>query len=1056
MIHRILEFSLRQPVLVALGVTLLVGIGLWSARELPIDAVPDITSPQVQVNTEVAALAPVEVEERVTRLIEMELGGLPGVTEMRSLTKFGLSQVTLQFEDRVDIYRCRQLVSERLQGVLDRLPPGAAPRLSPISTGLGEILYYTVSWQPAATNRPATRDEQLMELYEAQEFVVKPFLRATPGLAEINSVGGLERQVVVEPDVQKLRDANLTFGELADVIGANTENTGGGIINQGGRKFIVRAAGKVESEAEIANLPVKFGAAVQPLLVRDLAAVRLGSAVRTGAATENGAETVLGTAMMLAGENSRIVAHRVGERLKLLRDKLPEGIEVRVCYDRSELVDHTVSTVKKNLLEGALFVVVVLLALLGNWRAALIVATAIPLSFLCALIGMTRFGISGNLMSLGAVDFGLIIDGAVVIVENIVRQLALRQHRLGRTLSIEEQAHTVLGAAKQVGDPMFFGVLIISVVYLPLLSLTGIEGKMFRPMALTVMLALGGALVIAMTLMPVLCAWLLRGRMSEADNFLVRGMKQAYAVTLQSSLRHRWLVLGGAGFLFALAVFVFTRLGAEFVPKLDEGSTTMMLYRPVGQSLEASVADQLQTERLVLERFPEVAGLFARIGTSAVATDPMPANEADFYISYRPRAQWRQVDGRIVSKPELAEQIGAEIRKRMTNTDLIIAQPIEMRFNEMLEGVRADLSVKIFGPDFDVLEPLAEKVRGILQKLPGAAAVEFETEGRPPMLTLAVKRDVLVHYNLTAAAVNNAVATALAGRTVGQLSHDQHVHEIVVRLRGDLRSDWVQIRGLPVRVGEHGLVRLGDLVDLKTVDTVEPIRRDDGKRRAALMVNLKTSDVEGFVRAAEAALKAQVPMPEGYTLEFGGQFEHLVEARARLAVVVPAALLFIFVLIFMAFGSVRQALLVYTGIPLALTGGIFALWWRDMPFSITAAVGFIALSGVAVLNGVVLVSYFNQLREEGQELIAAVVEGALTRLRPVLMTAAVASLGFLPMALATGAGAEVQRPLATVVIGGIISSTFLTLVVLPVLYARFEQKKGPADSTRTTVGATAA
>lgn len=1040
MISQILEFSLRQRVLVVLGVALLAGVGLWSARELPIDAVPDITSPQVQVNTEVPALAPEEVEQRVTRPIEMELGGLPGVTEMRSITKFGLSQVTLQFDDGVDIYRSRQLVSERMQGVLDRLPAGAAPRLSPISTGLGEILYYTVAWRADATNRPATATEQLMELYETQEFVVKPFLRATPGLAEVNSIGGKERQVVVQPDPVKLKAANLTFAELADVLAANTENAGGGIINQGGRKFIVRAASKVESETEIADLPVKFGAGVAPLRVRDLAEVVIGSGLRTGAATENGEETVLGTAMMLAGENSRIVAHRVGERLKELQALMPTGMEVRVKYDRSELVDRTVTTVKKNLLEGALFVVLVLLALLGNWRAALIVACAIPLSFLCALIGMTRLGISGNLMSLGAVDFGLIIDGAVVIVENIVRQLGHRQHRLGRSLTVEEQAHTVLSAARQMGSPMFFGVLIISVVYLPLLSLTGIEGKMFRPMALTVMLALGGALVISVTLMPVLCAWFLRGKISEKDNVLVRLMKSAYSATLQRALRWRWAVAAGAGAIFAASVFTFTKLGSEFVPKLDEGSTTMMLYRPVGQSLEASVADQLQTERLVRSKFPEVAELFSRIGTAAVATDPMPANEADFYVSYQPRSTWRKVDGRTPTKVELAEQIGREIRTHMTNTDLIIAQPIEMRFNEMLEGVRADLSVKLFGPDFDVLEPLANRVRATLQKLPGAAEVELETEGRSPMLTLAVRRDALVRHNLPTAAVNSAIATALAGRTVGQMQHDQHVHDIVVRLRGELREDWEQIRALPVRVGETGLLTLGELTELKAVESVEPIRRDDGKRRAALMVNLKTSDVEGFVRTAQAELRRQVPLPEGYTLEFGGQFQHLVEARARLALVVPAALLFIFVLIFMAFGSVRQALLVYTGIPLALTGGIFALWLRDMPFSITAAVGFIALSGVAVLNGVVLVSYFNELREEGRNLLEAVLEGAITRLRPVLMTAAVASLGFLPMALATGAGAEVQRPLATVVIGGILSSTFLTLVLLPVLYARFEQR----------------
>jgi cobalt-zinc-cadmium resistance protein CzcA len=1040
MINSFLEFSLRQRAVVLLGAALLLGFGLWSARELPIDAVPDITSPQVQINTEVPALAPEEAEMLVTRVLEQELAGLPGVTEMRSLTKFGLAQVTLQFKDNIDVYRSRQLVNERLQAVRDQLPSGAEPRLSPISTGLGEIFYYTLAWRADATNKPATGFEQLLHLYEAQEYIAKPFLRATPGVAEVNSSGGHERQIVVQPDPQKLQAANLSFEEFSSVISQNTDNAGGGIINQSGRKLIVRAVSKAQTVEDLANLPVKFGGGVKPLLVKDLAEVAIGSSVRTGAASQNGEETVLGTVMMLAGENSRVVAHRVGQRIEGLQEKLPPGIEVRTQYDRSELVDRTIATVKRNLFEGAVLVVVVLLGLLGNWRAALIVATAIPLSFLCALIGMTKLGVSGNLMSLGAVDFGLIIDGAVVIVENIVRQLAHKQAHLGRQLTVEERVRTVLQASKQVGSPMFFGVLIITVVYLPILALSGIEGKMFHPMALTVMLALGGALVLALTLMPALCSLLLGGNISEKENFVIRWVKALYLPSLNLALRLRWPVVGGAAALFVLSVFVFTRLGAEFVPKLDEGSTTMMLYRPVDQSIEASVVEQLAVEKLVREKFPEVERVFSRIGTSEVATDPMPPNEADFYVFYKPRDQWRAVDGRTLTKRELAELVAESIKTGFTNTETLVAQPIEMRFNEMLEGVRADLSVKLFGPDFNVLEPLAEKTKAVLEKIPGLAEVEFETDGRSPILTITVKREELLRRNLTAAAVNSAIATALAGQTVGSLPHDTHVHDVVVRLRGELREQLEQIRALPVRVGEYGLVPLGSLADIQTVEAVEPIRRDDGKRRAALMISLDTTDVEGWVKAAQAAVHEQVKLPEGYQIEFGGQFEHLQEARARLAIVVPAALALIFVLIFVAFGSLRQAALVYTGIPLALTGGIFALWLRDMPFSITAAVGFIALSGVAVLNGVVLVSYFNELREEGRSLLDAVREGAMTRLRPVLMTAAVAALGFVPMALSHGAGAEVQRPLATVVIGGIISSTFLTLVLLPVLYAWFERK----------------
>ncbi|MBL9213568.1 MAG: efflux RND transporter permease subunit, partial [Opitutaceae bacterium] len=774
----------------------------------------------------------------------------------------------------------------------------------------------------------------------------------------------------------------------------------------------------------------------------DLAEVKVGTRFRSGAATLDGRETVLGSTMMLAGENSRDVAGRVKARIREIQDRLPEGVQIHVEYDRSVLIGQTIATVETNLVEGAILVVVVLLLLLGNWRAALIVACAIPLSFLFALTGMRHFGISGNLMSLGAVDFGLIIDGAVVIVENIVRQLGHRQHQLGRALTAQERAHVVLAASKQVGNPMFFGVLIIAVVYLPILALTGIEGKMFHPMALTVMLALGGALVLALTLMPTLCALLLRGRVSEADNIFIRLAKRAYAPTLRIALRLRVLVVAGTIALFAGSVWLFGRLGAEFVPTLDEGSITAMFYKPVGMSLEESLRVDLEVERRLRAGFPEITRIFSRIGTSAIASDPMPPNESDVYITYKPIEEWPKTAGRPTSKAELQEQIEATLKKMDATYDLLFAQPIEMRFNEMLEGTKAELAVKIFGNDYDVLEPLAGQIKAILEKTPGVEQVEYETDGRTPQLQMNVKRDLLRRHNLQAAEVNHAVATALAGEVVGNLVEGNRRFDIVVRMAEELRTDDAQIGRLPLRVGETGLLPLGQFVEFKTLETVEPIQRDGGQRRAALMVNLKTRDIEGYVRAAQKTIHDQVKLPNGYAVEFGGQFENLQEARTRLAVVVPSALALIFVLIFLAFGSLRQALLVYSGIPLAVTGGVAALWLRDMPFSITAAVGFIALTGVAVLNGVVLVSYFNQLREEGQALRDAVIEGALTRLRPVLMTAAVASLGFVPMAIATGAGAEVQRPLATVVIGGIVSSTLLTLVVLPVLYAWFERERG--------------
>lgn len=1045
MIERLLEFSLRQRAVVLLATAALLAAGLWSARELPIDAVPDITQPQVQINTRVLALAPEEAEVLVTRVLEQELAGLPQLHELRSLTKYGLSQVTLQFDDGVDVYRCRQLVTERIQSVRDHLPAGADPALAPISTGLGEIFYYTLAWRADATNRPSDAFQRLLELEETQEYVAKPFLRSTPGVAEINTIGGFSRQIVIQPDPEKLREANLTFTELAETVRRNTENTGGGVIHRGGRQLVFRAATKPTSLEEIGNLPVKYAAAVQPLRVRDLAEVRIDAAPRTGAATENGEETVLGTVMMLMGENSRIVAHRVGLRIAELQERLPRGVEVRVVYDRSNLVDRTVGTVKRNLSEGAVLVVVVLLLLLGNFRAALIVACAIPLSFLCAMIGMSRLGISGNLMSLGAVDFGLIVDGAVVIVENVVRQLAHRQHQLGRVLTVEERHRTVLAAAKEVGAPVFFGVLIITLVYLPILSLTGVEGKMFRPMALTVMVALGGALALAMTLMPVLASFFLGGSVSETENALMRWLQRGYSRALRLGIAGRGWVTAGAVLLFGASVALFLGLGAEFVPTLDEGSTTFALFRPVGQDIDDSVRDQMKTDRLIRSRFPEVTHIFSRIGTAEVATDPMAPNEADFYLSYAPRDSWRKIDGRPATKDELVDLIRKEIETELTNTTAIASQPIAMRFNEMLEGVRADLSIKVFGNDFDRLDAIAAQIKELLEPLPGHDEIEHETAGRSSMVTLTPRREALLTRNLSAAALNEAVSTALAGQEVGQFYHGTHTDEIVVRLRGDLRNDERQILSLSVRVGNSGLVPLGRVAELATIESVQPIRHESGRRRVALMVNLNTSDIEGWVRRAQGILQERITLPDGYVIEFGGQFKRLQEARARLMIVVPSTLLLIFAIVFMAFGSLRQALLIYSGIPLAVTGGVLALWLRGMPFSITAAIGFIALSGVAVLNGMVMVSCFNRLREEGSGVLEAVLSGAVSRLRPVLMTAMVASLGFVPTAVATGPGAEVQRPLATVVIGGILSSTLLTLIVLPVLYGWFERETPSAE-----------
>jgi cobalt-zinc-cadmium resistance protein CzcA len=1046
MIDRILEFALRQRAVVLLAALGLLAAGLWSAMHLPIDAVPDLTGVQVQVNCEVPALAPEESEQAVTRVIELQLQGLPGVTAVRSLTKFGLCQVTLTFEDDADIYRARQLVNERLTSILDELPPGVSPRLAPVSTGLGEIFYYALHWKAGAVERPTNGLRALMELYDTQEYVVKPQLRTLAGVAEINSSGGHQRQVLVQPDLDALTRAGLTVADLADVLRRNVENAGGGIVSREGQQVTIRAVGRVQSVEELAELPVKFGAGAAPLRVRDLARVGMGARFRTGAASMDGEEVVLGTVMMLSGGNARVVCQHVIPRLADVREKLPAGMELTVVYDRSELVDRTIGTVKRNLFEGAILVVAVLLGLLGNWRAALIVALAIPLSFLFALTGMVRFGISGNLMSLGAVDFGLIIDGAVVMVENIVCQLAHRQARLGRTLTPEEHAHAVLNGSKQVGSPMFFGVLIITLVYLPILALTGIEGRMFRPMALTVILALTGALLLALTLMPVLCSYLLRGRMTEEDNFLLRPAKRVYAATLQWALRFRWLTVLGSVAVFAGAGFLYFRLGAEFVPKLDEGSITAMVYRKVGMSLEESLSQDLKVERLIRAQFPEVTRVFARLGTSEVATDPMPPNETDLYVTYRPMAEWPRTPGRPTTKRELCEQIEQAVNAALPGHEFEFAQPIEMRFNEMLEGSKAELSVKIFGPEFAELERLANEVNEVIRAVPGGESA-LEVDGRTSTLRIQVKRAELVRRNLASEEINRAVSASLGGETVGSLWEAGRRREIVVRLPDEQRADLEVIRRLPVRVGESGLLPLGPLVDLEFVEAVEPIGHDEGRRRMALLVSVHGRDMEGFVQECVGRIRERVKFPPGYSFEFGGQFENLRAARARLAVVVPTALLLILGLIFAAFRSLRQTFLIATGIPLALTGGILALWIRGMPFSITAAVGFIALSGVAVLNGLVLLAYFNQLREEGRSVRQAVEEGALSRLRPVLMTALVAALGFVPMALATGAGAEVQRPLATVVIGGILSSTFLTLILLPVLYAWLEPEGKEAGTS---------
>ncbi len=1045
MIGGLVDWATRQRGVVLLFLALLVVAGGYALYTLPMEAVPDITGVQVEVNTPAPALPPEVIEQRVTIPLERAMMGVPGMTKMRSLTKFGLSQLTLEFKDGTDDVRARTLVSERLQQMAGTLSPDIQPTMAPISPGLGEIFYYTLDWAPGAKGKPADEQQALEDLYEAQEYGVKIALRKIKGVAEVNSNGGLEAQYLIQPRPERLIATGTTFSELADTVGQNVEDTGGGMISRGGGRLTIRTTGRVKDVADIAALPVKFAARVTPLTVGDMAKVDLGSRIRMGAASSNGHQVVLGTVMMLIGENSREVANRVSAALPEIRQSLPPGMRLTVQDSRATLVDAAIGTVKKNLSEGALLVAVILFFVLGSWRGALLVAVVIPTAFLFAIGGIHIAGISGNLMSLGALDFGMIVDGAIVIVENSLRLMTRRRADKGEDLDPEERRVAVVDASKQVVGPMVFGVVIITLVYVPVLSLTGVEGKTFHPMAITVMFALVGALLMALTLVPMLTAWLLRpsGKAGDEprDSWIIRKATGLYRPALDFALRHTWLVTGVALVLAVGAGFLFMGLGAEFVPKLDEGSIATMVYKPVNMSLADSLATETKSERVIMQRFPQITTTFSRIGTSEVATDPMPPNQNDLYIFYKPVDEWPTGDGQPKDKEALVKGIQDVLEKEVPGQKFEFSQPIETRFNEMLQGTRSDVSVKIFGEDYDTLDKLTDKVTAVLKKAPGVGSVEPETHGRVDTLVIDIDRPALLRYNLDLASVNNAIGAALAGKTVGSIIAEGHRHDVVVRMTEPERASDTAILDLPIRVGSDGLIPLSRVASIHVVKTVDPIMRDDSQRRTALMVSIGNNDVEGFVTKARELIAKEAKMPKGYRVEFQGQFQNLETARAKLEIVVPVALVFIFVLINFALGSARQAAIVLTGIPFAVTGGVYALALRGMPFSITAAIGFIALLGVAMLNGLVMISHLNMLRDDGQSLDDAVHHGSLDRLRPVLATALVASLGFIPMAIATGPGAEVQRPLATVVIGGVITSTLLTLVLLPALYRWVESRR---------------
>ncbi|KWF32405.1 cation transporter [Burkholderia diffusa] len=1039
MFERLIRFAIAHRWLVMLAIAAVAALGVFSYQKLPIDAVPDITNVQVQINTSAPGYSPLEAEQRITYPVETAMAGLPGLEQTRSISRYGLSQVTVIFKDGTDIYFARQLVNERIQEAKDKLPAGIAPAMGPTSTGLGEIYLWTVEADAAARKPDGTR-YTAADLRELQDWVVRPQLRNVRGVTEVNSIGGYVKEYRVAPNPAKLMSYGLTLADVVRALERNNDNVGAGYIEKRGEQYLVRVPGQARTVDDIANIVLTNVGGV-PVRMKEVGQVDIGRELRTGAATSNGEEVVLGTVFMLMGENSRSVAKAVAAKMADVNRTLPAGVKAIPVYDRTVLVEKAVATVKKNLLEGAILVIAVLFLFLGNIRAALITALVIPLSMLMTFTGMVNAKVSANLMSLGALDFGIIVDGAVVIVENCVRRLAHAQAAAGRPLMRDERFGEVFGASQEARRALIFGQLIIMVVYLPIFALTGVEGKMFHPMAVTVVMALAAAMVLTVTFIPAAVALFIGARVEEKENRLMGWARRAYEPVLAAFMTRPARVMLGAGAIVLVTLGLATRLGSEFIPSLNEGDLAVAALRIPGTSLSQSVEMQKSIEKTLKARFPEIERVFARTGTAEIAADPMPPNLSDGYIMLKPTDEWP-----APNKPrdQLVREIKASLAELPGNA-YEFSQPIQLRFNELISGVRSDVAVKIFGDDMAVLDQTGEQIAAALLKVPGASEVKVEQTTGLPVLTVNLDRDKLARYGVTVADLQDTVAAAVGGQKAGTLFQGDRRFDIVVRLPDELRSDIEAIKRLPIALpapaagasaplAQAPYVPLAELATIEVAPGPNQISREDGKRRVVVSANVRGRDVGSFVADAREQLQQDVRVPAGYWVSWGGQFEQLQSASERLKLVVPLALFMVFVLLFVMFNNVKDGLLVFTGIPFALSGGVVSLWLRGIPLSITAAVGFIALSGVAVLNGLVMISFIRNLRDEGMPLDAAVREGALTRLRPVLMTALVASLGFLPMAFATGTGAEVQRPLATVVIGGILSSTALTLLVLPVLY----------------------